>query len=772
LKKEIKSKTLNSKDMPVIIQYLLKLSLSVAVIHAFYYLFLRRLTFYNLNRWYLLGYTILCFVIPFINVAEVANKADKALPVINYIPSVQHLNGYYAHATIQHAFTMWDAALYLSAIGAIILMVRMAIQLGSFLRIKNKAVVISDQDTVIYHVDEQIAPFSFGNSIYLNKDMHTDRELEEIILHEYVHVKQRHTIDILLAELLCVVNWYNPFAWFMRHSIRQNLEFIADDNVVRSGMDRKAYQYHLLKVVGIPQYRIANQFNFSSLKKRIMMMNRSKTTKIHLVKFLFILPLMAVILLAFRSEISTSIAKSNVIPAAVKKVFAASPQRVFKDSSATATAATTNIKDTTIKAPGASTIGSDALSFTAQDSTLVDKQHNVVSLFGNATIKNITGSVTGPVIVAELPEGGGDLDISKALVMVDGKISTKEQAGPAVEAIIVLRSTHAISLYGDKARYGAILYNTRHSGTAATYNTVYLSKYPAKYGGAYTGTLYGDTLIKTRGNLSGLTYSKTYSGNYANDTAVNKGSYAGGTSVQTFSRSSSPGNGLTTATTGQGSQSSANTSSVSTYSIGVKPGNSFTAATKGQGTQSSTNTSSVSTWSIGVKPGNSFDAVAKGQGTQSFNQSSSPGKSWSVGVKSGSGLDVATSNQSGTGFSGHPTATASVNPSAVIDGSVLSTGENDIMYLIDPKNVQLNQLNGMTRFFKENGFLLNFGEQYQAGKLQKLTVSIAIDNAPKAPSASATYDIDQMQDGKYVIRVRADRKTKDVSVVLVLRKGR
>jgi beta-lactamase regulating signal transducer with metallopeptidase domain len=97
-----------------------------------------------------------------------------------------------------------------------------------------------------------------------------------------------------MAEMLCILNWYNPFAWFIRHNIRQNLEFIADDNVVRSGMDIKAYQYHLLKVVGIPQYRIANQFNFSSLKKRIMMMNRAKTAKIHLVKFLFILPLIAV----------------------------------------------------------------------------------------------------------------------------------------------------------------------------------------------------------------------------------------------------------------------------------------------------------------------------------------------------------------------------------------------------------------------------------------------------------------------------------------------
>lgn len=725
--------------MPVIIQYLLKLSLSVAVIHAFYYLFLRRLTFYNLNRWYLLGYMLLCFIIPFINVAGVADKADKALPVINYIPSVQHLNGYYAHATEQHIFTIWNVALCLLAIGAVVLLVRMAIQLGSFLRIKNKAVVISDKDTVIYHVDEQIAPFSFGNSIYLNKDMHTDRELEEIILHEYVHVKQRHTIDILLAELLCVVNWYNPFAWFMRHSIRQNLEFIADDNVVRSGMDRKAYQYHLLKVVGIPQYRIANQFNFSSLKKRIMMMNRAKTAKIHLVKFLFILPLMAVTLLAFRSEISTSVAKSKVMQATIKTLLPASVTRVIQGN--IINERSSPAKDTLIKAAVNKKLTVENFNQTqlsAADSTIVDKRSNVVTLYGNATLKNLTGTVSGPVILAT---GGtsGNLDFSKALVTVDGKISSADNIEVAkIASVTVLRSKDAMARFGNKGKYGALLYNMSHDTS-----------------GAYTATIYGDTLLKTKPAPQHMVYGTIIS----SSTSTAKG---GGT--QGVANTSSPGN---------------------SWSVGLKPANSLTTATTGYGTQGSANTSSVSTWSVGLQPGSSSAVAAKGQGTRNFSATSSPGNSWSIGVKPGNsgsswsigvkpGMAMATGVgiQSETSPSGHPTATASVNPSAVIEGSVLATGENDIMYIIDPKQIELSHLNSMTRFFKENGFLLNFGEQYQAGKLQKLTVSIAIDNFPKTPSASATYDIDQMQDGKYVIRVLADRKTKDVSVVSIPRKGK
>jgi hypothetical protein len=132
--------------------------------------------------------------------------------------------------------------------------------------------------------------------------MHSETELQEIIRHEYVHVTQRHTIDIIWAEVLCLLNWYNPFAWALRHAIRQNLEFIADNRVVQSGIDKKEYQYLLLKVMGASQFRIVAPFNFSSLKKRIVMMNKLKTAKAHLVKFLFILPLLLVLLVAFRTE--------------------------------------------------------------------------------------------------------------------------------------------------------------------------------------------------------------------------------------------------------------------------------------------------------------------------------------------------------------------------------------------------------------------------------------------------------------------------------------
>jgi len=176
-------------------------------------------------------------------------------------------------------------------------------QYRSMRLVRKTSQLIVDGEVRVYHTDKNIIPFSFGNAIYINQYKHTESELIDIIHHELTHAKQKHTIDIVWSEWLCILNWYNPFAWLIRSAIRQNLEFIADNKVLHNGIDKKQYQYLLLKVIGVPQYGITSNFNFTSLKKRIVMMNKIESAKVHFIKFLFVLPLLAVILLAFRNQI-------------------------------------------------------------------------------------------------------------------------------------------------------------------------------------------------------------------------------------------------------------------------------------------------------------------------------------------------------------------------------------------------------------------------------------------------------------------------------------
>lgn len=286
--------------MPFIIEYFLKVSIALAVVYLFYQLFLRRLTFYNWNRWYLVGYSLLCFVIPLFNITDFLFHHElQQTTVVQFVPVIGNLK----LTKQQEFFLSRDIILLLVFVAGITIMtIRLLLQIFFMKKMQARATMISKGEVNLYHVNESIVPFSFHNSIYINRSLHSEEELQEIIRHEFVHVKQKHSIDILLAELVFIFLWFNPFAWLMRKAIRQNLEFIADNKVLEEGIDRKQYQYLLLKVIGNTQFSIAPKFNFNSLKNRIVMMNKIRSAKVQLLRFMFILPLVAVMLLAFRSN--------------------------------------------------------------------------------------------------------------------------------------------------------------------------------------------------------------------------------------------------------------------------------------------------------------------------------------------------------------------------------------------------------------------------------------------------------------------------------------
>lgn len=306
--------------MLFLFEYIIKLSVSLVVVYLFYQLILRKLTFYNWNRWYLAGYTFLSFVIAFIDITPSLQKnAWMDAEMVKLIPAITiHTRGEAVWPRTVHGWDRWDWSLLLLLAGILVLSVRLLLLYISYRRVRNNATLLSGGEMNIYQVNKDIIPFTFGNSIFINPALHDEAELQKIIRHEFVHVKQKHTHDIIWGEILCVINWYNPFAWLIRRAIRQNLEFIADNKVLEAGLDRKQYQYLLLKVIGNHHFSIANQFNFSSLKKRIAMMNKMKSARAHLIKFLFIVPLVVVLLLAFRNKDTAK--QQQQVPAEYKEL--------------------------------------------------------------------------------------------------------------------------------------------------------------------------------------------------------------------------------------------------------------------------------------------------------------------------------------------------------------------------------------------------------------------------------------------------------------------
>lgn len=196
------------------------------------------------------------------------------------------------------AFTWFDWALLLYVLVATVLLVRIALQLIAMLRWMRWSERFEWKGVRLYRLPKGIAPFSFFRAVFLDPEAYSELDLEEILQHEQAHGKQGHTYDVLFGELLCVLCWANPFAWLLKRRIRENLEFLADQDVLHKGFDPKTYQYHLLQLsCQRSDANLANHFNVSQLKKRIVMMNKKRTSWAGLGKYTLSLPLFAALLL-------------------------------------------------------------------------------------------------------------------------------------------------------------------------------------------------------------------------------------------------------------------------------------------------------------------------------------------------------------------------------------------------------------------------------------------------------------------------------------------
>jgi hypothetical protein len=142
-------------------------------------------------------------------------------------------------------------------------------------------------------------PFSwFGWVVVSNNDI--AEGAREILTHEAAHVRAGHSWDIMLADAVIIMQWFNPLAWIMKNTLKDIHEFEADEAVISSGVNAKQYQLLIIKkAVGARLYSIANSFNHSLTKKRITMMCKEKSNKWSRAKALYILPVAAIAALSF-----------------------------------------------------------------------------------------------------------------------------------------------------------------------------------------------------------------------------------------------------------------------------------------------------------------------------------------------------------------------------------------------------------------------------------------------------------------------------------------
>ncbi|WP_456424408.1 M56 family metallopeptidase, partial [Lutibacter sp.] len=151
---------------------------------------------------------------------------------------------------------------------------------------------------------KNVSPFSFFNIIVYNKNQFSINELQHIINHEKAHAQQWHSVDVILSHLLVITLWFNPFVWLYKKAVQQNLEFLADSHALRLTNNHKLYQLTLLKTSGSNYCtEITNNFYNSLLKKRIIMLHKSRSTTKSQWKYALLVPIMVLFIVTFNTKV-------------------------------------------------------------------------------------------------------------------------------------------------------------------------------------------------------------------------------------------------------------------------------------------------------------------------------------------------------------------------------------------------------------------------------------------------------------------------------------
>ena len=426
--------------------YILKSSVCLAIFYLFYRLLLARETFHRFNRFSLLGILLLSCLLPLVEVSvkQETEVHQTMLTLEQLLMMADAVNATEAGARAETATVIWIQVALLVYLAGIVFfafrnvysLVRLLMLLksgkkediGSYLPGRKERVTL-----IVHNCD--IAPFSWmGYIVISRKDL--EENGREILIHELAHIHNRHSWDLLVADVCIFFQWFNPASWLLKQELQNIHEFEADETVIKEGVDAKQYQLLLIKkAVGTRLYSMANSFNHSKLKKRITMMLKEKSNPWARLKYLYVLPLAAIAVTAFaRPEISGKMEEISAVKVNDLK------QIVEK-----------KVPEKTIE------VAVDTVKKNALEKVLIEvSQLDTVSISSKVTISD------GLKRNGLSPFATRRVDFQpQPLIMVDGKEITGEQMEAInpdmIESISVLKDKESVRIYGDKAEHGVIL---------------------------------------------------------------------------------------------------------------------------------------------------------------------------------------------------------------------------------------------------------------------------------------------------------------------------
>jgi hypothetical protein len=292
------------------LHYLLEANLYLCVFYAGYCLFLNKETHYTLNRVYLLLSCVVSFILPVVQIGWL-KPIDSATTVVIIAHAGQHtvIN----ETVTKPALTPQDFLIYCYIFGTIVLALVLFIRLYQLSKLTKASKTLVNNKYKLVNIEGSNTAFSFFNYLFIG----TKTPASNIIIrHELVHIRQKHSADIVFLELIKIINWFNPLIYLLQMSLKTIHEYIADEQTAAQESDAISYSSFLVSnAYGLNGSPLAHSFfNYNLLKKRIIMLNQKRSGKLARLKYLVAVPICAGLLCASTLVFSKSYGFIDLMP--------------------------------------------------------------------------------------------------------------------------------------------------------------------------------------------------------------------------------------------------------------------------------------------------------------------------------------------------------------------------------------------------------------------------------------------------------------------------
>ena len=295
--------------MLILAYYILKVTICSGILYGYYLIALRDKIFHKWNRFYLLAAIVISLAAPLIKINIWQNADEHKTKVVQLLQVVNTGDEFvyeYSTDNVNFQINISNLSLFIYIVISGLLFAFLVRTLLRINRLKKNCQQTIVEGINFINTHAKGTPFSFFNTIFWNENIDISTSTgKQIFKHEVAHVQEKHSYDKIFINVLLIFFWINPFYWLMRKELNMIHEFIADKKALED-CDTEAFAAMILQATyPNQQFNLANNFFYSPIKRRLLMLIKNKNPKINYLSRMLVFPLTALVFFAFTLKMKT-----------------------------------------------------------------------------------------------------------------------------------------------------------------------------------------------------------------------------------------------------------------------------------------------------------------------------------------------------------------------------------------------------------------------------------------------------------------------------------